>query len=126
MTVSRLIVSRLTLVSERVPARALLASQSRRTEQDGRGARSPAARPPPHYSGRNTPRSPLRTRFSRETVTRTLAQFVQLGLVEVGYRRLKIVDLEGLRRLAQGVGRAGGASLPPSPSSGQLADVHKL
>ena len=39
---------------------------------------------------------------TRETVTRTLSQFVQLGLVEVGYRRLSIRDVEGLRRVARG------------------------
>jgi hypothetical protein len=35
---------------------------------------------------------------TRETETRTLAQFVRLGLVAVGYRRLRVVDAEGLLR----------------------------
>jgi CRP/FNR family transcriptional regulator, cyclic AMP receptor protein len=38
---------------------------------------------------------------SRETVTRTLAQFVEQGLVELGYRRVIIRDAEGLRREAR-------------------------
>ena len=35
---------------------------------------------------------------SRETITRTLVQFAERGLVVGGYRRLRIIDLEGLRR----------------------------
>jgi CRP-like cAMP-binding protein len=59
---------------------------------------------------------------SRETVTRTLAHFGAGGLVEVGYRRLAVTDVEGLRREATPDGGSGEDCKRPrrTPAPGQF------